>query len=132
MFGKKAARDILDKDTGHLAKLGKWVGSMNFTEQEKVLFWGKTMESVRDYSIKTMDESTERSRARRSIAMLWIRMQMALILCFVICVAFGDMERAEMMWRIATSHLMIAGTSAIIVFFFGAYAYGAHIKNTNK
>jgi hypothetical protein len=28
--------------------------------------------------------------------------------------------------------LMMGGTGAIITFFFGAYAYGAHIKKSDK
>ncbi|CAN8140320.1 Holin of 3TMs, for gene-transfer release [uncultured Thiomicrorhabdus sp.] len=40
LFGtEKAINDILDKDTGHVAKLGSWVGKLNFTEEERAA-WG--------------------------------------------------------------------------------------------
>lgn len=136
MFGflrkQKNVDAILDPDKGHLAKLGGWIGGMQFTDQERAEMWSKTMADVREYSIKTMGENTERSKARRQIAILWIKVQLALVLCCVIAIAGGDSERFNMLWKVCGSMLMMGGTGAIITFFFGAYAYGAHVKNSNK
>lgn len=36
LFGTaKAVDDFTDKDNGHLAKFGGWIGNMNYTDQEK-------------------------------------------------------------------------------------------------
>ena len=136
MFGflrkQKNVDAILDPEKGHIAKLGGWIGGMSFTEQERAQLRASTMEAVREYSIKTMGESTQRSTARRSIAILWIKVQLALVLCCVIAIAGGDEARFNMLWTVCGSVLMMGGTGAIITFFFGAYAYGAHIKKQDK
>jgi len=134
MFGfkKKNIDSILAAKEGHIAKLGGWIGNRNFTDEERAEMWSKTMADVREYSVKTMSENTDRSRARRDIAMLWIKTQLALVLCCAISGVAGDIERFDMLWKITGSYLMMGGTGAIIAFFFGAYAYGTHIKKLTK
>jgi hypothetical protein len=101
MFGflrkQKNVDAILDPHDGHLAKLGGWIGRMQFTDQERAEMLSHTAEAIREYSIKTMGESTERSKTRRNISILWIKVQLALVLCCVIAIAGGDSERFEML-----------------------------------
>jgi len=116
----KAQDNILDKDSGLIAKLGGWVGNMNLTKEEMLEFNVKTVASVQSFVAATLSESTDRSKTRRSIAVLWIKAQLAMILMSCICAPW-DLELAAFYGELATSSLMITGTTAIIIFFFGSH-----------
>ena len=116
----KAQEDILDKDSGLIAKLGGWIGNMNLTKEEVLEFNVKTVASVQAFVAATLSESTDRSKTRRSIAVLWIKAQLAMVLMSCICAPW-DLELAGFYGELATSSLMITGTTAIIIFFFGSH-----------
>ena len=116
----KAQDNILDKDSGLIAKIGGWVGNMNLTKEEMLEFNVKTVASVQSFVAATLSESTDRSKTRRSIAVLWIKAQLAMILMSCICAPW-DLELAAFYGELATSSLMITGTTAIIIFFFGSH-----------
>ena len=132
MFGlfrkQKNVDAILDPREGHLAKIGGWVGNMKCTAEERAEMNAKLSEAVRKFAVATMGENTERSKARRGIAILWIKTQVALILCCVITIAAGDYERFDRLWMITSSTLMISGTGAVITFFFGAYYLNSYTE----
>ena len=119
-WGEKTRTDILDKDTGLLAKVGGWVGNMKLTQEEVIEFNAKTVASVQSFVQSTLSESTERSITRRSIAVLWIKAQLSLVIMCAIAAPW-DMVLAEFYFKLATSGLMITATTAIIIFFFGSH-----------
>jgi len=116
----KAVDDVLDKDKGLLTQFGGWIGNMSLTEEEAMKANIKTVADVQEFVKATLSESTERSKTRRDIAWMWIKTQLALVLLCAISAPW-NMELAEFYFRLCTSGLMIAGTSAIIIFHFGSY-----------
>ncbi|QDP63221.1 MAG: hypothetical protein Unbinned1520contig1002_19 [Prokaryotic dsDNA virus sp.] len=121
----KAADNILDKDKGLLTQVGNWVGGLNLTDEEVMEQNAKTVTSVQAFVKATLGESTERSKSRRDIAKLWIKTQLGIIL--MTCVsAPWNMELAEFYFKLATSTLMIMGTTAIIIFHFGSHGLARH------
>ena len=116
----KTADDIFDKDKGLLTQVGSWVGNMSFTSEEQAELNVKIADKAAEFVASTLSENTERSKTRRSIAVLWIKAQLALVLMTAICIPW-DKEVASDFFNLATSNLMLMGTGSIIVFFFGGY-----------
>ncbi len=116
----KAADNILDRNNGLLVQVGGWVNQQNLTDEEVLIQNAKTVESVQQFVVDTLDESTERSKSRRLIVNRWIRTQLALVLMAAICAPF-NMELAEFYFKLATCALMAMGTTAIIIFHFGSH-----------
>lgn len=124
-WGEKVATDVLDKDNGLLTQVGSWVGNMNLTKEEVIEFNAATVASVQTFVAATLSESTERSKTRRSIAILWIKSHLAIILMCCICAPW-NMTLAEFYFNLATSTVMVTVTSAICLFFFGSYGLARH------
>ena len=119
-WGEKAVDNILDKDKGLLTQFGGWVGNLDLTEEEVIKLNAKTVDSVQEFVKTTLAENTQRSKTRRSIAVLWIKSQLSIV--FMCCIAAPwNMELAEFYFRLATSGLMITVTTAICIFFFGSH-----------
>jgi len=121
----KSSNDILDKDSGLIAKAGAWVGNLKLTQEEVVEFNAKTVISVQEFVKATLNESTGRSKTRRSIAVLWIRLQVSIVIMCCIAAPF-NMPLAEFYFKLATSTLMITVTTAICIFFFGSHGLARH------
>lgn len=119
-WGDKVVDNVLDKDDGLLTQVGNWVGNMNLTKEEVIEFNNKTVVSVQEFVKATLGESTERSKTRRSIAVLWIKAQLGIVLMCCIAAPW-NMELAEFYFKLATSTLMITVTTAICIFFFGSH-----------
>jgi len=124
-WSDKAADNVLDKNDGLLAQVGSWVGNMNLTKEEVIEFNAKTVSSVQSFVKSTLSESTERSKTRRAIAVLWIKTQLAIVLMCCIAAPF-DLELANFYFNLATSTLMITVTTAICIFFFGSHGLARH------
>jgi F0F1-type ATP synthase membrane subunit a len=124
-WSDKVADNVLDKDKGLLAQVGSWVGNMNLTKEEVIEFNAKTVSSVQSFVKATLSESTERSKTRRAIAVLWIKTQLAIVLMCCIAAPF-DLELAKFYFDLATSTLMITVTTAICIFFFGSHGIARH------
>lgn len=116
----KTINDVMDKDKGLIAQVGNWIGNMNLTKEEVIEFNAKTVVSVQAFVSATLSESTERSKTRRAIAVLWIKTQLAIILMCCISAPF-NMVLADFYFKLATSTLMITITTAICIFFFGSH-----------
>ncbi len=127
----KAVDDVMDKDTGHLAKIGQFIGNQQFTEQEKATAMAGLTEAIRAFSISTANQSTERSRITRAVAIRWITVQLGLVLVSAFAAAIGS-DKFELLWQITTSDVLVYGTFGIMVYFFGAYGWGAHVAGKNK
>lgn len=126
----KAVDNVLDKNDGLLTQFGGWIGNMKLTDEEVMKANAQTVVSVQGFVKDTLSESTARSRSRRSIASMWIKTQLSIILLMCIAAPW-NMELAEFYFKLATSALMAAGTSAIIIFHFGSYGL-ARINQAKK
>ena len=137
LFGtKKVVDNVMDKDNGLLTQVGGWIGNMNFTDEEKAKMDAQMIEGVSSFVKMTLSENTERSKTRRSVAVMWIKAQLAMIFITMI-VAPMDTELAKFYFSIAFGTLMLSGTMAIIGFFFGAHMLSSHMgfggkKNNEK
>ena len=127
----KVVDNVLDKDDGLLAQVGNWVGNMNLTQEEVIEFNAKTVTSVQDFVKATLSESTERSKTRRSIAVLWIKAQLGIVLMCCIAAPW-DMALADFYFKLATSTLMITVTTAICIFFFGSHGIARMNESKSK
>lgn len=119
----KTTNDIFDKDNGHLAKFGEWVGNINYTEEEKAEFTHK-------FVIDTLGENTERSKARREISRLVIRLWCAIIAGAAIVYPWNP-SWSGLLFTLATSGPMMGIVGAISLFFFGTHMMRAS-KYGNK
>lgn len=127
IFGRtKTVDDFLDKDNGHLAKIGGWIGNQQFTEEEKAKMVASVSTAVRQFSLDTAKESTARSVTRRNLAIMWIKVQLGLVLATFIAAIF-DFPRFPEMWQVTTSDVMVFGTMGVMIFFFGAYGFGTYV-----
>lgn len=122
----KAVDDVLDKDSGLLAKAGGWFDRLSYTDEEQAEAKAKRLSAYTNWFETTLSENTERSKTRRKVAVDWIRVQLFLILLTAITI-FWDEEKAQSLFELATSQLMVWGTGSIIVFFFGGYVWGNYI-----
>ena len=130
-FGKllgtdKVVNNVMDKDNGLLSQVGGWIGNMNFTDEERAKMNAKMVEGVGSFVKMTLGENTERSKARRAVAIMWIKAQLAMIFITML-VAPLDMEIAEFYFSIAFGSVMVGGSLAIIGFFFGAHMLSSHM-----
>ena len=126
---EKIAENILDKDNGLLTQVGGWIGNMNYTAEEKAKFTERLNLGVSNFVEMTLTENTERSKSRRAVAIMWIKVQLAMIL-IIMMVAPLDMELAKFYVTIAFGTLMVSGTLAILGFFFGSHMLSSHISST--
>lgn len=128
----KVVDNVLDKDNGLLTQVGGWIGNMNFTAEEQAKMNERMVNGVSSFVEMTLGENTERSKARREVAILWIKAQLAMIFITMIVAPF-NMELAKFYLSIAFGTLMVAGTLAVLGFFFGSHMLSSHIGfNKNK
>jgi hypothetical protein len=130
-WSDKVIDNVLDKKEGILVKVGGWIDGQQYTEQESAEDKKELRKGVINYAIASMGENSERSKARREIAKQWIKVQLWLVLICAIAAPW-DMELAEFYFKLATASIMLAGTSAIITFFFGSYMLARHNETKNK
>lgn len=128
---EKTADNLFDKKNGLVAQAGSWIGNLNYTDEEKAELNFKIGEKVTEFVGTTLSENSERSITRREVAILWIKTQLALILMVAITAPF-DKELSRMYYELSVSEVMLWGTGSIIVFFFGGYVWGTHIKGNQK
>ena len=127
----KAVDDVLDKDNGLLTQFGGWIGNMNLTDEEVMKANIKTVGDVQEFVKATLSESTERSKTRRSIAVMWIKSHLAIILLCCIAAPWNA-DLAAYYLSLATSGTMGGITGAISIFFFGSQGLARHNETKNK
>ena len=131
LFGTdKPVDNLVDKDNGLLAQAGSGVGGLKLTDEEVMEQNAKTVSSVQAFIKDTLSENTERSKTRRSIAVLWIKTQLAIVLMCCIAAPW-KMSLAEFYFKLATSGLMLTVTTAICIFFFGSHGL-ARMQETKR
>jgi len=116
----KTLDDIFDKDTGHLAKLGGWIGNWNFTDQEKANMNVDIAKGVQKFAVDTLSENTERSKARREIALLVIKFFLGLIFWGCLVYPFNP-EWSKVILMVATSGSLGGLVAGVSLFFFGIH-----------
>lgn len=125
---EKTVDAILDPEKGHLAKIGKFIGNQQFTDQERAEMMAGLSTAIRDFSVATANQGTVRSTVTRSLAIRWINVQLTMVLLSVISLAHPDPAVFESLWLITTSDVLMWGTFGVMTYFFGAYGWGAHVK----
>lgn len=128
---EKTVDNVFDKDNGLLTQVGGWIGGMQFTEEEQAEYKMAVADKAAKFVGDTLSENTERSKARRDVANMWIKMQLALVGLTAICLPW-DRAMAKDYFNLATSDVMLWGTGSILVFFFGGYVWGTHINKGAK
>ena len=117
---------IFDKNDGHLAKVGAWIGNHKFTEEDQAEMNAKLGEDIRKFAVNTMSENTERSKTRRDMAMLVLKM--FVLITFMSGVVFPfNVEWSKYLFNLATSPVM-----GSLVLGVGAFFFGSHIIRTRK
>jgi hypothetical protein len=128
-FGsKKVVENVFDSNNGLLTQFGGWIGNMNLTEEELLKSNTNTVSNVSAFVVSTLSESTERSKARRAISIMWFKLQASLILMTAITIPFKG-EWATAYYDLATSTIMLTTTSAITIFFFGSHGLAKYQEN---
>lgn len=127
----KIADNVFDKDNGLITQMGNWIGNQQYTDQERAITLTKSTDAVINYSIATMGENSDRSKARRKIAVAWIELQIWLIKLAVLSVFMdvlivelrgGESNIATSINTIVFSPFLWGITGAVSVFFFGTHA----------
>lgn len=127
----KVIDNIFDKDKGLLTQVGEWVGNSKLTDEERMENDKAVSQAIHGYAIATMAENTDRSKARRKIAIEWIALQVWLIKINVLTI-FVDYLANDLLSKdpgftgavakIAFSPYVWGITGAVSVFFFGSHA----------
>lgn len=117
----KVIDNVLDKDNGLLTQVGAWVGNSNFTPEEAAELNANIAAGVREWAVATMDENTERSKARRDIAVFFIKFYALLL--FMAGMTYPIDPDWSAVWVALATSLSVGGlVAAISVFFFGSHA----------
>ena len=117
--------------------LAEGIDKFTYTEQEKAANGKAALDSYVDYIKSTNDENSERSVARRKLALQWMSVQFRLIYVWLLCLA------GEAVWpatldatgkvltpsriHVVTEGVVLinkmwwVGTLMVLVFFFGAH-----------
>ena len=123
----KVADDLFDKDKGLIAKAGAWIGNQQYTTEEQAEANAAMVKGVTEFAIATMNENTDRSKARREIAVTTIKFY--LVLLFWCCLVYPfDADWSKFIFGIATSGGLVALVTGIGAFFFGSHFWSSHVK----
>ena len=117
----KSIDDVLDKENGHLAKFGGWIGNMSYTEEDKAEGMAKLRESVQKFAVDTLAENTDRSKTRREVAVFVIKFYCVCL--FMSGVTYPIESGWSAVWlTISTSVGLVGLVSGVGIFFFGTHA----------
>jgi hypothetical protein len=121
----KTVDDVFDKDNGLLTQVGGWIERGKFTEQERETLNASQMDAVRQFVVDTLSESTDRSQARRSIAVFFIKFYSLML--FMCGMTYPISKGWSSVWfNMATSASVGGLVISITVFFFGSHAMARH------
>jgi hypothetical protein len=128
----KMADDVFDSEKGHLAKMGGFINDLHLSDPERLKHNEKMAEAVQNYAIATLNENTDRSKTRRTIATNWFDMQVKLIKLTVLVVLIDHLAielelqkgyaLADKVSEITFSPMLWGITSGIGLFFWGTHA----------
>ena len=105
--------DVFDKDSGHLSKVGAWIGNSQFTSEEQA-------EMMQAFVIETLNENTDRSKTRRDVAMFVMRFYALVV--FMVGMTYPISEDWSDVWLSIATLPPLAG----LVLGVGAFFFGTH------
>ena len=126
----KVVDNVFDMEKGLLAQVGGWVGRQSFSKEEQALHDKGMNAAIQSFAVATMGENTDRSKARRTIAVEWFKLQIWLIKLSVLSVFLdyliielrgGESSLTESITTITFSPMLWGITGAVSVFFFGSH-----------
>jgi len=134
----KITTDIFDKENGLLVRAGGFINDLNYSDAEMMKDKMAQGKAATEFVKATLGENTEKSKTRRELATMWIRVQLYLVLTTAICVPLKALfpnpgvEIFADMFQLATCTLMITGTGCVMVYFFGSYGWGTYVSKKDK
>jgi len=127
----KTVDDIFDKDKGLLTQVGGWIGNQQFTEQERANLDASTITSIQKFVVDTLSENTDRSKARREIAVFFIKFYS--IMLFMTGMTYPIDPKWSMVWFNLATSLSVGGlVAAISTFFFGSHLVARYQESKNN
>ena len=126
----KVIDDVFDKDNGLVAQAGAWIGNQNLTAEEVMESNAKIVNSVQKHVEKTLDENSQRSRARRNLAIKYMDFYLNWSSIGFASYFFVP-EYSEWLLSILIGWAFGGAFGAVIVFYFGSYGLERH-NNSKK
>jgi hypothetical protein len=126
----KVVDNVFDKDRGLLTQVGSWIGNSKFTDEERAELNAENIKAVQGFVVATLAENTDRSVARREIAVFFIKFYAILI--FMAGITHPINPEWSLVWFNLATSLSVGGlVTAISVFFFGSHAISRHTESKN-
>ena len=113
-----------DKGMEVIKGVGTWIDEQQFTEQEKAENAAARAEAYSKFMQQTIDENSERSRTRRSLAMLLMKWWVFLLTMSGILYKIDPLW-SEYIFKIATYNGVV-----ILIGGIGAFFWGSHLLRT--
>ena len=104
--------------------VGKWIDEQQYTDQEKAENAAKRAEAYSKFLSQTIDENSERSRTRRSLALLILRWWVFMLTMSAVLYKV-DLAWSEYIFKIATYEDV-----GWLVLGIGAFFWGSHLIRT--
>ena len=104
--------------------VGSWIDEQQYTDQEKAEAAAARAEAYAKFMQQTIDENSERSRTRRSLALLILRWWISLLTLSAILYKV-DQSWSAYIFKIATYQDV-----AFLVLGIGAFFWGSHLLRT--
>lgn len=101
-------------------KINERADMLNFSDEERAIVNVETAKAWGEFVTNTLDENTERSKARRSIALLLVG-NTIVIFWTVVAIYNYNVELALFIKDFATSIGFSTGFLMVLGFFFGSY-----------
>lgn len=116
--------------------LAEGIDKFSYTDQEKATNGKEVIKSYVDYVKSTADENSDRSRARRKLALQWMNVQFNLVYIWVLCLVGEAIlpatineagtaipSRVHVITEgvIAINKMWWVGTIMVLAFFFGVH-----------
>ena len=123
----KTIDDVFDKDSGHLSKIGAWIGNANYTNEEQAEHMLEIGKGVRQFAVDTLSENTDRSKARRELAVHIIKFYTLLI--FMVGITYPVNKEWSAVWfELCQLGGLVALVTGVGLFFWGTH----HIRSTKE
>lgn len=122
-LGKKNKTTIVEGVVNLVTGVRGMIDDKNFTSEEKARFDSKTADASADFVKETLSENTERSKARRSVAIDTVRFYFALVIFLIISWKFDPL------WFDAVKNLTIEFKLPMAFIMIMAFFFGGHYIN---
>lgn len=130
-FGWLKSDNVMNKNDGHLRKFGEWIGNQKFTREDMAELDAETAAGIRQFAIDTLSESTDRSIARREMALFIIRFYTLLL--FIAGMTYKiDKEWAEFWLKLAVETQIGWLVCGVGAFFWGTHSLRSYLKGKKK